>query len=42
MLFNSFVFLTLFLPIALLVYYTAGARSPRVAAWWLCLSSFVF
>ncbi|MGG1945559.1 MBOAT family O-acyltransferase [Trinickia sp. NRRL B-1857] len=42
MLFNSFVFLTLFLPIALTVYYAVGARSPRLAASWLCLSSFVF
>ncbi|MGN6316031.1 MBOAT family O-acyltransferase [Trinickia sp.] len=42
MLFNSFIFLTLFLPIALIVYYAAGARSPRTAALWLCLSSFVF
>lgn len=42
MLFNSFVFLTLFLPIALIVYYVAGARSPRFAASWLCLSSLVF
>jgi D-alanyl-lipoteichoic acid acyltransferase DltB (MBOAT superfamily) len=42
MLFNSFVFLTLFLPVALVVYYAAGARSPRLAALWLCLASFVF
>ncbi|WP_206950672.1 MBOAT family O-acyltransferase [Trinickia acidisoli] len=42
MLFNSFVFLTLFLPIALAVYYVAGARSPRFAALWLCIASLVF
>lgn len=42
MLFNSFIFLTLFLPIALIVYYVAGARSPRFAAFWLCLASLVF
>ncbi len=42
MLFNSFVFLTFFLPIALIVYYVAGARSPRFAASWLCVSSLVF
>ena len=42
MLFNSFIFLTLFLPLALTVYYAAGARSPRLAALWLCLSSLVF
>jgi D-alanyl-lipoteichoic acid acyltransferase DltB (MBOAT superfamily) len=42
MLFNSFIFLTLFLPIALTLYYAAGARSPRLAALWLCLASLVF
>ncbi|TAM54067.1 MAG: MBOAT family protein [Paraburkholderia sp.] len=42
MLFNSFIFLTLFLPIALTLYYLAGARSPRLAAFWLCLASLVF
>ncbi|RDU98575.1 MBOAT family O-acyltransferase [Trinickia dinghuensis] len=42
MLFNSFVFLTLFLPIALAVYYAAGAYAPRLAAAWLCVASFIF
>ncbi len=42
MLFNSFLFLTLFLPIALAGYYAAGARHPRVAALWLCAASIVF
>ncbi|PMS35758.1 D-alanyl-lipoteichoic acid acyltransferase DltB (MBOAT superfamily) [Trinickia symbiotica] len=42
MLFNSFLFLTLFLPIALAGYYTAGARHPRAAALWLCAASIVF
>ena len=42
MLFNSFVFLTLFLPFALALYYALGSRSPRLAASWLCLSSLVF
>ncbi|MHA7680378.1 MBOAT family O-acyltransferase [Cupriavidus sp. PET2-C1] len=42
MLFNSLLFLLLFLPIALLVHYLLGARSLRAAAAWLCLTSFVF
>lgn len=42
MLFNSFIFLALFLPIALTAYYAAGARSPRLAALWLCIASLVF
>ncbi|AOK31957.1 MULTISPECIES: MBOAT family O-acyltransferase [Burkholderia] len=42
MLFNSFVFLTLFLPVSLAGYYTAGARSPRAAAIWVCAASAVF
>ena len=39
MLFNSFLFLTLFLPLALAGYYASGARYPRVAATWLCVAS---
>lgn len=42
MLFNSFVFVTLFLPIVLIAYYAAGACSPRLAALWLCTASLVF
>ncbi|RKP44202.1 MBOAT family O-acyltransferase [Trinickia fusca] len=42
MLFNSFIFLTLFLPVALVGYYALGARSPRLAATWLCVASVVF
>ena len=42
MLFNSLLFLLLFLPVALLVHYLLGARSLRAAAAWLCLTSFVF
>lgn len=42
MLFNSFIFLTLFLPLALAGYYALGQRWPRVAAAWLCGASIVF
>ena len=42
MLFNSFIFLTLFLPLALAGYYLLGARLPRAAAAWLCGASIVF
>src|SRR2546427_9591807 len=42
MLFNSYLFLLLFLPIALAGHYLAGAISLRLAAFWLCLTSFVF
>ena len=42
MLFNSYLFLLLFLPIALMGYYTAGRINQRFAAFWLCVSSFVF
>ncbi|WP_028225498.1 MBOAT family O-acyltransferase [Paraburkholderia ferrariae] len=42
MLFNSFIFLTLFLPLALAGYYLLGARLPRAAAAWLCGASVVF
>ncbi|MFL9953036.1 MBOAT family protein [Paraburkholderia nemoris] len=42
MLFNSFIFLTLFLPPALAGYYLLGQRMPRVAAAWLCGASIVF
>jgi D-alanyl-lipoteichoic acid acyltransferase DltB (MBOAT superfamily) len=42
MLFNSYLFLLLFLPIALGVYYMLGAAHMRLAAAWLCLASFVF
>ena len=42
MLFNSWLFLLLFLPIALAGHYLAGAVSLRLAAVWLCITSFVF
>jgi D-alanyl-lipoteichoic acid acyltransferase DltB (MBOAT superfamily) len=42
MLFNSFIFLTLFLPVALAGYYLFGARLPRMAAAWLCVVSIFF
>lgn len=42
MLFNSFIFLTLFLPLALAGYYLLGTRLPRAAAAWLCGASIVF
>lgn len=42
MLFNSFIFLTLFLPVALAGYYLLGARAPRAAAAWLCVASILF
>ncbi|MBN6104532.1 MBOAT family protein [Xanthomonas sp. CFBP 8703] len=42
MLFNSFLFLLLFLPIALGVHYLLGALQPRLAALWLCVASIVF
>lgn len=42
MLFNSYLFLLIFLPITLAVYYGAGRFNLRLAALWLCLTSFVF
>ncbi len=42
MLFNSFIFLTLFLPCALAGFYLLGQRWPRAAATWLCLASIIF
>jgi D-alanyl-lipoteichoic acid acyltransferase DltB (MBOAT superfamily) len=42
MLFNSFVFIFLFLPIALVGYIELGARQPKFAAVWLAGSSLVF
>jgi alginate O-acetyltransferase complex protein AlgI len=42
MLFNSYLFLTIFLPLALGGYYLFGSLHVRLAAAWLCLSSFVF
>jgi alginate O-acetyltransferase complex protein AlgI len=42
MLFNSFIFLTVFLPPALAGYYLLGQRLPRAAAAWLCGVSIVF
>jgi len=42
MLFNSYLFLLLFLPVALAGYYVSGAINLRLAAFWLCLTSFVF
>ncbi|WP_025140147.1 MBOAT family protein [Achromobacter sp. DH1f] len=42
MLFNSYLFLLIFLPVTLAVYYGAGRLNLRLAALWLCLTSFVF
>ncbi len=42
MLFNSFLFLLIFLPIALGVHYLLGALQPRLAALWLCVASLLF
>ena len=42
MLFNSYLFLLVFLPVTLAVYYGAGRLNLRLAALWLCLTSFVF
>jgi alginate O-acetyltransferase complex protein AlgI len=42
MLFNSAIFLFLFLPITLLVYFTLGAARPRAAALWLVVASGIF
>ncbi|MGP1628595.1 MAG: MBOAT family O-acyltransferase [Giesbergeria sp.] len=42
MLFNSYLFLFLFLPVALGSYYLLGALRLRWAALWLCFASFVF
>lgn len=41
-LFNSYLFLFLFLPVALGGYYALGAIRLRWASLWLCLASFVF
>lgn len=42
MLFNSFIFLTLFLPPAIAGYYLLGTRMPRLASLWLCVASLLF
>lgn len=42
MLFNSYLFLFLFLPVALAGHYAAGKVSPWFAAVWLCVMSFAF
>lgn len=42
MLFNSYLFLFLFLPLALGGYYALGTMRLRWAALWLCAASFVF
>lgn len=42
MLFNSYIFLLLFLPVALAGHYVAGAINLRLAALWLCITSFIF
>ena len=42
MLFNSYLFLLIFLPVTLAVYYALGPLNVRLAALWLCLTSFVF
>jgi alginate O-acetyltransferase complex protein AlgI len=42
MLFNSYPFILLFLPIALAGYFWAGRASNLAAVWWLALASLVF
>ena len=42
MLFNSYLFLLLFLPISLGGYYLLGGIRPTMAAAWLCIVSLVF
>ncbi|GLU34503.1 MBOAT family O-acyltransferase [Trinickia caryophylli] len=42
MLFNSYLFLFLFLPVALAGHYAAARLDRRLAALWLCLMSFAF
>lgn len=42
MLFNSYLFLFLFLPVTLTAHYLFSAISPRLAAVWLCITSLVF
>lgn len=42
MLFNSFIFLTLFLPVALAGYFLLGVRWPQATAAWLCVVSVFF
>lgn len=42
MLFNSYLFILLFLPLTLLGYYLFGKRSENIASWWLILASFIF
>src|SRR5438045_336090 len=42
MLFNSFGFIFVFLPAALLGYYCLGLFKHRIAAVWLCIASLVF
>ena len=42
MLFNSYLFLFLFLPVTLAAHYLFASISPRLAAVWLCITSLVF
>jgi D-alanyl-lipoteichoic acid acyltransferase DltB (MBOAT superfamily) len=42
MLFNSYVFIFGFLPVALLVFFQLGRRSPTLAAGWLAVASLFF
>ncbi|WMD23554.1 MBOAT family O-acyltransferase [Achromobacter seleniivolatilans] len=42
MLFNSYLFLLIFLPVTVAVYYALGPLNVRLAALWLCLTSLVF
>jgi hypothetical protein len=42
MLFNSYPFIFLFLPLTLLGFFMIGRRSPRAAAGWLALASLFF
>jgi len=42
MLFNSYIFIFAFLPVALLVFYRLGKVSRRLAALWLAAASLFF
>jgi len=42
MLFNSYSFIFIYLPITLVAFFWLGRRSPRLAALWLALASLVF
>ncbi len=42
MLFNSYLFLFIFLPLVLGIYYLCGHLHTRLAAAWVCLASLIF